>query len=106
MMGPGGCQGFLNDHWNYVNWQKVVNLYKSLLRSPPITCSYTGSVAHLLCVWYCKAVCNSVNQVNNHHDLSDSLDPTIIKTWMNTVEDWEKDPSQPDLYYLLKKGSF
>ncbi|KAK7675926.1 hypothetical protein QCA50_021145 [Cerrena zonata] len=86
MMGPGAHHTFLNDHWGYANWRKTVTLI------------------HSLCRKLIRARFSAAAQEINFLSLSQGITYETQATWIKEVEDWEKDLSLPDPYYVERKG--
>lgn len=58
-----------------------------------------------LCRKYHRATRSLVTQNLNFLSLSRGIDEDTQKEWTRQVTDWEKDLSQPDPYYVERRGT-
>ncbi|KAK7021051.1 hypothetical protein VNI00_017540 [Paramarasmius palmivorus] len=85
MMSAGGRWDTMDDHCNYCNWRKTVQLDTSLLKK--LLRAITESVVY----WRAFSAFNEALDID-HHDL--------IEQWKEQVIAWEKDNTKPCPYDL------
>ncbi|KAF8326255.1 hypothetical protein F5887DRAFT_900090 [Amanita rubescens] len=75
-MGPGSRQDTIEDHFNDMNWKKVIGIGSSLMRK-------LSAANH-----------EKEKQYQTWNQFTEVLDPKQISIWLGEVQAWERDPTR------------
>ncbi|KAJ2936204.1 hypothetical protein H1R20_g890, partial [Candolleomyces eurysporus] len=84
-MGPGMRRDTLDYHFGDYNWRKIIQLGNSLLKK--MTTATSDVAEHVIA----------------HRELESTIDPEQLRSWMEAMTAWERDPTQPNPYEIAVK---
>ncbi|KAK7024189.1 hypothetical protein VNI00_016497 [Paramarasmius palmivorus] len=80
-MGPGSRHDTLDDHWGHWNWEKTIHLGRLLLKRMRLAVKWR-------------------KRQQTAFDIFTENQPTMVPSWKQMVEDFERDSSKPNPYQL------
>ena len=102
-MGPRSRRDTLDDHFGDHNWKKTIGLGTICYLTRSSLFDQTPGVSLL------RKIKTAVKGHTTHRDtlanLSGSVPPSSINSWLEQVEAWEKDNQKPNPYFVTTKGS-
>jgi hypothetical protein len=87
-MGPGSRRDTLDAHFGFYNWKKFTGMGLTLFRK--MKAAVDGMHDHVIA----------------HEELHQSLPHAAVAQWVDEVERWEKDSSQPNPYVITVEGMY
>jgi hypothetical protein len=87
-MGPGSRQDTLDMHFGFYNWKKFTGMGLTLFHKMK------------------AAVDDMHDHIIAHEELHQSLPHVAVAQWVDEIERWEKDSSQPNPYVITVEGMY